>query len=76
MFYEVAEALIEQDIIQPVRLVLIEPHDRKTEYWFNKQYEAFLIQEILPAVKRQFPLEQRIFVVQSLDCAPRTMMYH
>ncbi len=53
-FHEVAEALIEQDIIQPVRLVLIESHDRKTEYWFNEQYESFLVQEILPAVDHRY----------------------
>jgi len=49
-FHQVAEALIEQEVIKPIRLVFIEPHDRKAEYWFNKQYETFLLEEILPGV--------------------------
>jgi enterochelin esterase-like enzyme len=53
-FHEVAEALIEQNIIEPVRLVFIEPRDRKSEYWFNERYEAFLLEEILPAVDQRY----------------------
>jgi enterochelin esterase-like enzyme len=53
-FHEVAEALIEQNVIEAVRLVFIEPHDRKSEYWFNECYEAFLFEEILPAVDRGY----------------------
>lgn len=49
-FHEVADALIGQEVIQPVRLVFIEPYDRKSEYWFNERYEAFLLEEILPCV--------------------------
>ena len=53
-FHEVAEALIEQAVIKPVRLVFIEPNDRKSEYWFNERYEAFLFEEILPGVDRHY----------------------
>lgn len=44
-FHAVAEALLEQGVIGPVRLVFIEPHDR---------YESFLLEEILPAVDRRY----------------------
>jgi len=53
-FHEVAEALIERNVIQQVRLVMIEPQDRKAEYWFNEGYEAFLLQELLPAIERSY----------------------
>ena len=53
---QVAEALIEQEVIKPIRLVFIEPHDRKAEYWFNKQYETFLLEEILPEVASKYNL--------------------
>ena len=52
--HEVAEAMIEQGVIAPVRLVFIEPHDRSVEYWFNERYEAFLLEEVLPAVDRRY----------------------
>jgi enterochelin esterase-like enzyme len=53
-FHQVAEALIEQELIKPVRLVFIEPHIRELEYWFNECYEAFLLEEILPSVDRHY----------------------
>lgn len=53
-FHEVTEALIEQGAIRPVRLVLIEPHNRTSEYWFNEQYEAFLLKELLPVVEQHY----------------------
>lgn len=53
-FHQVAEALLEREAIQPMRLVFIEPHNRKTEYWFNEQYEAFLLEEILPDVDHRY----------------------
>jgi len=53
-FHEVVEALIEQEVIQPVRLVMIVPEDRKQEYWFNERYEAFLLEEIMPMVNRGY----------------------
>jgi enterochelin esterase-like enzyme len=53
-FPEVTEALLEQRAIQPVRLVMIEPEDRHSEYWFNERYEAFLIEEVLPEVEHRY----------------------
>lgn len=53
-FHEVAEALIEQNVVRPLRLVLIEPHDRTAEYWFNECYEAFLLTELLPVVEQRY----------------------
>src|SRR5579872_1442664 len=53
-FQQVAEALIEQETIKPVRLVFIEPNNREAEYWFNEHYEAFLLEEILPDVDRRY----------------------
>jgi len=53
-FHEVAEALIEQGLIRPVRLVMIEPRDRMSDYWFNQRYEALLLEEILPEVDRRY----------------------
>jgi len=53
-FHEVAEALLEQGAIRPVRLVMIEPHDRTSDYWFNERYETLLLREILPEVDRRY----------------------
>jgi enterochelin esterase-like enzyme len=53
-FHEVAEALVEQGVILPVRLIFVEPQDRKAEYWFNLSYEAFLLEEILPAIESRY----------------------
>lgn len=53
-FHEVVEALIEEERIQPLRLVLIEPVDRRAEYWFNERYEAFLLHELIPALDHRF----------------------
>jgi enterochelin esterase family protein len=53
-FHEVAEALLEQQVIRPVRLVMIEPQERTSEYWFNERYEAFLLKEMLPAVEQGY----------------------
>lgn len=53
-FHEVAEALLEQGVIHPVRLVMIEPEDRHSEYWFNERYEAFLLEEVLPEVEHRY----------------------
>jgi len=50
----VAAALLEQDAIKPVRMVLVEPKDRQAEYWFNERYEAFLLEEILPSVEHLY----------------------
>ena len=53
-FHAVVEALLEQNIINPVRLVMIEPKRREAEYWFNQQYEAFLLKEILPEIEHRY----------------------
>jgi enterochelin esterase-like enzyme len=53
-FHEIAEALLEHEVIVPVRLVFIEPHDRHADYWFNERYEAFLLEAVLPAVDRRY----------------------
>jgi len=53
-FHEGAEALIEQGVIWPVRLIFIESHDCHAEYWFNERYEEFLLREILPEVDQRY----------------------
>lgn len=53
-FHEVAEALLEQKLIRPVRLVMVEPRDRMKDYWFNQKYEALLLEEILPEVDHHY----------------------
>ncbi|MBV9689138.1 MAG: esterase family protein [Ktedonobacteraceae bacterium] len=50
--HEVVDALLEQEVIRPICLVLLEPHARTSEYWFNERYEAFLLEEMLPTVER------------------------
>ncbi len=49
-FHEIVESLIEQKAIQPVRLVMLEPQDRKQDYWFNERYEAFFLEEVRPEI--------------------------
>lgn len=51
---EVAQALCEQKRIKPLRLVFLEPEDRRVEYWLNPQYEAFVLEEVIPAVEGQY----------------------
>jgi enterochelin esterase-like enzyme len=53
-FHEVVDALLVRDRIQPIRLVMTEPRDRHSEYWFCQQYETFLLKEILPEVDFQY----------------------
>jgi enterochelin esterase family protein len=53
-FHRVVEALIEREMIQPVRLVMIEPENRTTEYWFNEGYETFLLKEMMPTIERTY----------------------
>ncbi len=52
--HEVAEALLERGEARPARIVFVEPKDRSKEYWFNPTYEAFLLEEVLPEVERQY----------------------
>ncbi len=53
-FADIAEALCEHGEIEPLRMVFIEPEDRRAEYWFNPKYEEFLLQEIIPAVEGHY----------------------
>lgn len=53
-FHQIADALIEQEFIQPIRLVMIKPRNRTEEYWFNERYEAFLLEEMMPEIHRQY----------------------
>ena len=53
-FHEVADALLAQERIEPTRLVMVEPQDRHSEYWFSQQYETFLLTEVLPQVDRLY----------------------
>ena len=40
---DIAEALCEQNLIEPVRLVFLEPEDRRVEYWLNPRYETYIL---------------------------------
>lgn len=53
-FAEIAEALCESGQIDPVRMVFIEPEDRREEYWFNERYEAHVLEETVPEVERHY----------------------
>ena len=53
-FHDVVEALIECHVIQPVRLVMIEPENRTTEYWFSERYETFLLKEMIPMIEQSY----------------------
>lgn len=52
--HQVADALIAQGGIKPVRMVFIEPQDRVADYWFNISYERFLLEELLPQIARMY----------------------
>lgn len=52
--HEVAQTLIERGEINPIRIVFVEPDDRRQEYWFNPTYEAFLLQELMPEVEHHY----------------------
>lgn len=51
---EVAQGLLEQGEVKPLRIVFIEPEDRRSEYWFNSLYEQHLLDEIIPAVEASY----------------------
>ena len=51
---EVAQGLLELGQIRPVRIVFIEPEDRRSEYWFNAAYEQHLMNEVMPAVEAHY----------------------
>lgn len=53
-FNEVAQGLLETGEIHPVRMVFIEPEDRRSEYWLNERYESFVLEEILPTVESHY----------------------
>ena len=52
--HEVVEVLIERNLIQPVRLVMIEPEDRTHEYRFDERYEAFLLREVMQVIEQEY----------------------
>lgn len=62
-FHEITDALIERGMIQPIRLIMIEPKQREEEYWFSEQYEAFLLREIMPIIEQRYgkTLEQGVW---------------
>lgn len=53
-FADIAEALCERGGIRPVRMVFVEPEDRREEYWFSERYEAHVLEEVLPEVERHY----------------------
>ena len=64
---EVAQGLLEQGEIRPVRIVFIEPEDRRKEYWFNEAYEQHLLGEIIPAVEAHYgPTPEKALMGASL----------
>ncbi|MCS7193961.1 MAG: alpha/beta hydrolase-fold protein [Meiothermus sp.] len=64
---EVAQGLLEQGQIDPVRIVFIEPEDRRQEYWFSTAYERHLLDELIPAVEAQYgPTPERGLLGASL----------
>jgi len=59
-FNDLAQGLLECSDIEAVRIVFIEPEDRRVEYWFNERYEQFVLGEILPAIETHYgKTEQR-----------------
>ncbi len=54
-FHQVVDALISAGRITPVRMVFLEPADRRAEYWLSEEYDDFLLRELLPHVERVRP---------------------
>ncbi|GIW35663.1 alpha/beta hydrolase-fold protein [Meiothermus sp.] len=64
---EVAQGLCELEEIQPVRIVFIEPENRRKEYWFDPNYEEHVLNEIIPAVESHYgPTPERGLMGASL----------
>jgi enterochelin esterase family protein len=64
---EVAQGLFELGEIRPVRIVFIEPEDRRREYWFSTAYEQHVLKEIIPAVESHYgPTSERGLMGASL----------
>jgi enterochelin esterase family protein len=51
----VLDALLAAGRVPPVRLVLIEPVDRETEYMWSEAYQAFVLDELLPQLAERTP---------------------
>ena len=51
--HRVLEALIARGEVAPAHLVLVEPHERDTEYIFDEPYQAFFLEELLSFVEDQ-----------------------
>jgi enterochelin esterase-like enzyme len=51
-FHQVADGLISAGRITPVRMVFLEPEDRRGDYWLSEAYEDFLLSEVLPHIER------------------------
>ncbi|WP_297852594.1 alpha/beta fold hydrolase [Meiothermus sp.] len=64
---EVAQGLLEQGQITPVRIVFVEPEDRRREYWFSHAYEQHVLNEVIPAVEAHYgPTPERGLLGASL----------
>ncbi|RDI95624.1 esterase family protein [Meiothermus sp. QL-1] len=64
---EVAQALLELGQIHPIRIVFLEPEDRRSEYWFNPRYETFVLEEAVPAVEAAYgPTPEKALLGASL----------
>ncbi len=51
----VAEALLRAGEIRPARFAFVEPRDRRAEYGFAPDYRAFVKDELLPTLERDYP---------------------
>ena len=62
-FHQVADGLIAACRITPVRMVFLEPGDRRAEYWLSEEYEDFLLRKLLAHVEhgRSAPSERAIW---------------
>jgi enterochelin esterase-like enzyme len=64
---EVLEQLLQEKLVRPAHLVFIEPVDRHLEYRFNKDYRAFMTDELLPLVDKELPTtSERVVMGASL----------
>lgn len=64
--HRVAQALHEQGAIPPVRLVFVEPKDRRQEYWFDEAYEGEFHRVLLEVEGAYGPLGEVVLVGASL----------
>ena len=71
---QVLEALLDEEKVQPARLVFIEPVDRTAEYGFGEEYLQHVLHELLPYLEGEYRLGELQLTGASLGALMSTRL--